>query len=171
MVKSSSKGRAESGQQEQRCRGVKGSSQGPITRATPAPATTSMAWASWPCVSTRSGSMTAWWASSCTPWNTTIRPGAASLWVSGRGPAKARLALRQSPAPTEGLHPLPHAHLSLGPLPYEFLRSEMARARVWVMVVVSQCWSRPGTLTPALSHNYCRLPWASQLVFLVQLLL
>ena len=62
-------------------------SQGTTTRATPAPATTSTAWASWPCVSTRSESMTVWWASSCMPWNTSrIFCRTTSLWVSGPHP-------------------------------------------------------------------------------------
>ena len=61
-------------------------SQGTTTTATPAPATTSTAWASWPCVSTRSESMTAWWASSCTPWSMSGTRRTAPLWVSGPRP-------------------------------------------------------------------------------------
>lgn len=91
-------------------------SQGTTTGATPTPATISTAWASWPCASTRSGSMAVWWASSCMLWNMTcISPGATSLWVS----VEARLTLLQ--APSEGLQPLGPCSPFPGPLPCRVL--------------------------------------------------
>lgn len=61
------------------------SSQGTIMKVTPIPAITSTASASWHCVSTRSGSMTVWWASSCMLLNMTTMPARdTSLWVSGQ---------------------------------------------------------------------------------------
>uniref|UniRef100_A0A8C0XRJ2 Transcobalamin-2 n=1 Tax=Castor canadensis TaxID=51338 RepID=A0A8C0XRJ2_CASCN len=54
---------------------------GTITVANPTAAITNMASASSPYASTRSGSTTAWWASSCTLWSTTTSTRATCLWT------------------------------------------------------------------------------------------